>query len=111
MYSIGLGLKLRPGAYDGYKKAHDECWPELLQAQRDHGVSMIIYRWDDRLVVHAIAPSEAEWLKTREGPMVDKWNDFMTQYLETDEQGNIVFEDLERAFTTGEFATAKQESV
>ena len=30
MYSIGLGLKLRPGSYAGYKKAHDEAWPDLL---------------------------------------------------------------------------------
>jgi len=104
MYSIGLGLKLKPGAYDGYKKAHDTCWPELLEIQRAHRVSMIIYRWDDRLFIHATAPSEADWLSTREGPLVDKWNEFMTQYLETDEQGKIVFENLEPAFRSGDFA-------
>ena len=106
MYSIGLGLKLKPGAYEGYKKAHDECWPELLELQRAHGVSMIIFRWDDRLIVHATAPSETAWLNTHAGPLVDKWNDFMTQYLETDEQGNILFEDLEPAFRSGDFAEA-----
>ena len=103
MFSIGLGMTLKPGAYEGYKKAHDECWPELLEHQRTCGVSMVIYRWGDRLFVHATAPSKADWLKTREGPKVDQWNEYMTQYLETDQEGNILFEDLEPAFGSGIF--------
>ena len=67
MFSIGLGMTLKPGGYEGYKKAHDECWPELLENQRACGVSMAIYKWGDRLFVHATAPSEADWLKTRQG--------------------------------------------
>lgn len=31
MFSIGLGMKLRPGCYDTYKQAHDEAWPDLLE--------------------------------------------------------------------------------
>ena len=38
-----------PGAHNGYKKAHDECWPEILERQRARGVGMVIYRWGDRL--------------------------------------------------------------
>ena len=106
MFSIGLGMTLRPGAYEGYKKAHDEVWPELLEKQWECGVSMVIYKWGDRLFVHATAPSEADWLKTRSGPRVDEWNEWMTRFLETDEQGNIRFEPLTLAFRSGEFAEA-----
>ena len=104
MFTTGLGLTLRPGAYDSYKKAHDECWPEILKRQQECGVSMVIYRWADRLFVHATAPSEADWLGTRDGPMMDEWNEFMKQFLETDEEGNIRFEALDLAFVTGVFA-------
>jgi len=34
MYTIGLALTLRPGKYDGYKRAHDELWPELAEGMR-----------------------------------------------------------------------------
>ena len=34
MFSIGLGMKLRPGCYDTYKQAHDEAW-QVLNANRD----------------------------------------------------------------------------
>ncbi len=103
MFSIGLGMTLKPGGYPGYKQAHDEAWPQLLEQQRAHGVNMVIYRWGDRLFVHATAPSEADWLKTRQGPLVEKWHDYMTEFLETDEQGKVRFELLEPAFRFGAF--------
>ena len=104
MFTIGLGLTLKSGAYHGYKKAHDECWPELLERQQACGVSMVIYRSGDRLFVHATVPTEADWLATRESPTVDKWNEFMKRFLETDEEGNIRFEQLELTFVNGDFA-------
>ena len=53
-------MKLRPGGYDGYKKAHDELWPEIATSMSDHGVSMAIYRFGDRLMLFACAPTEAD---------------------------------------------------
>ena len=108
MYSIGLGLKLLPGRYDGYRKAHDESWPDLLENLRSHRVSMVIYRSGDRLFVHATAPSEAQWLATREGPRNDEWNRYMSEFLETDSGGDFVFEELEMAFSFGEFKSGDQ---
>ena len=103
MFSIGLGIKLKPGAYDGYKKAHDEAWPDLLENQRAHGVSMAIFRWGDRLFVYATAPTEADWLAIRHGARVDEWNANMAQFLEADETGAIEFTLLEKAYTSGDF--------
>ena len=107
MYSIGLGLKLRPGGYDGYKKAHDEAWPDLRETQRRHHVNIVIYRSGDRLFVHATAPSEAEWLATRVGARTEEWNRYMSKFLETDEDGNIIFEELEMAYSFGEFKSVE----
>lgn len=104
MHKAAFVMTLRPGAYPGYKKAHDECWPELLDFSRSCGVSMVIYKRGDQLFVFATTPTEQHWLKSREGPLVEKWNTFMTQYLETDEDGSIRFEEVETAFTSGDFA-------
>ena len=103
MYTIGLALTLRADAYAGYKQAHDELWPELAQGMRENEVSMAIYRDGDRLFVFAAAPSEAHWERSRQDPVLDRWNAEMTKYLETDERGEIAFSDLPKAFGFGEF--------
>jgi hypothetical protein len=64
---------------------------------------MVIYRAGDRLFVFATAPNEQQWLATRDGPRVDQWNKFMANYLETDADGNIVFEQLDLAFSFGDY--------
>ena len=90
MYTIGLALTLRAGAYAGYKQAHDELWPELAQGMRANDVSMAIYRDGDRLFVFACAPSEAHWDQSRQDPILAKWDQCMTEFLEADEQGHLV---------------------
>src|SRR5260370_2801823 len=70
MYTIGLALTLRPGMYDGYKRAHDELWSELAEGMRANDVSMAIYRDADRLFVFGAAPSEAHWYRSRQHPIL-----------------------------------------
>ena len=70
MYSIGLSMQLKPGSYEGYKEAHDNLWPEIAKSMDDNSVSMSIYRLGDRLFLHAVAPSEADWLKSREASCI-----------------------------------------
>lgn len=103
MYTIGLALALRPGAYDGYKRAHDELWPELAEGMRTNGVSMAIYRDGDRLFVFAAAPSEAHWNRSRQDPILAKWDQSMAQFLETGPDGRLAFKLLPKAFGFGEF--------
>ena len=103
MYSIGLAMTLRPGAYAEYKKAHDELWPEIADSMSDNDVSMAIYRFGENLVIHAVAPTEADWNKSRDVPILEKWFEYMSTLLATDEQGEIIFEDLPEAFAFGIF--------
>jgi len=58
-------MKLRPGAYEKYKLAHDHLWPELARGMQTNNVSMAIYRSGDRLFLFAAAPSEAHWERSR----------------------------------------------
>src|SRR3954469_25843606 len=98
MFTIGLALTLRPGAYDGYKRAHDELWPELAEGMRVNDVSMAIYRDGNRLFVFAVAPSEAHWQRSRQDPILKRWDKSMAQFLETDAAGRLAFKVLPKAF-------------
>ena len=102
LYSIGSVMRLRPGGYAGYKKAHDELWPELAEVIAGAGVSMVIYRHGDLLFVHGVAPTEGDWHSVR-GQVVDRWMEWMTDFLETDETGKSVVLALEQAFSFGIF--------
>ena len=103
MKSIGLALKLRPGAYETYKKRHDEIWPEMADALTSCGISMVIYRHEDTLFVHQRAPDEASFEKMGSHPITPRWNEHMAEVLVTDENGAIIFEVLPLAFSFGEF--------
>src|SRR3954453_12347433 len=104
MYIIGLALKLKPGAYDGYKQAHDELWPELAEGMRANGVNMAIYRDGQRLFLFATAPDTKSWERSREDPILDDWNREMARYLDTDAEGRLAIKPLVKAFGFGQFA-------
>lgn len=103
MYCLGLGLTLRPGAYEKYKRAHDELWPDLAAGMRANQVSMAIYRDGDRLFVFAAAPSESHWQRSRQDPILEKWDAEMAQFLEADASGRLAFSVLSKAFGFGDF--------
>ena len=103
MFTIGLAMKLRPGAFEKYKLAHDQLLPELADGMRANQVSMAIYRDGDRLFLFAAAPSEAHWQRSRQGSILARWDARMAEFLETDEQSGIAFSVLTKAFGFGEF--------
>jgi len=103
MFTIALSMKLRPGAYDKYKLAHDQLWPELAAGMSSNQVSMAIYRDGQQLFLFATAPSESHWERSRQDPMLERWDARMAELLETNEQGGIAFKFLPKAFGFGEF--------
>jgi L-rhamnose mutarotase len=104
MFTLGLAMTLRPGAYEKYKQAHDELWPELAAGMRFNQVSMAIYRDGNRLFLFASAPSRDHWERSRQDPVLSRWDAEMTQLLETGNNGHIAFTVLPKAFGFGEFA-------
>jgi L-rhamnose mutarotase len=103
MFTVGLAMKLRPGAHEKYKLTHDQFWPELADGMRANQVSMAIYRDGDRLFLFGAAPSEAHWQRSRQDPILARWDALMTEFLETDVQGGIAFANLPKVFGFGEF--------
>lgn len=103
MFTIALAMNLRPGAYERYRLAHDQLWPELAAGMSANHVSMAIHRDADRLFLFAAAPSEAHWQRSRQDPILARWDARMTELLETDQRGDIAFTVLPKAFGFGEF--------
>ena len=103
MFTLALAMKLRPGAYDHYKLAHDQLWPELAAGMRENRVSMAIYRDGDRLFLFATAPTEQHWQRSRQDPILARWDACMADLLETDAEGQIAFTALSKAFGFGDF--------
>ena len=100
-------MKLRPDGYEGYKKAHDELWPEIAASMSDHGVSMAIYRCGDRLFLFACASTEADWDASRQYEVLEKWKQYMREFLEDNDQAtDLYFEELPAAFHFGLFKEA-----
>ena len=68
-----------------------------------NNVSMAIYRFGDRLFLHAMAPTEVDWDKSRQHPVLEQWHKYMATLMITDEEGQTVVEELEETFRFGEF--------
>ena len=103
MFTVGLALLLRTGAFEKYKLAHDHLWPELAAGMSANEVSMAIYRDGKRLFLFAAAPTEEHWLRSRQDPNLARWDARMAEFLETDAQGNLAITILPRAFGFGQF--------
>ena len=103
MFTIALTMQLRPGCLAGYRKAHDELWPEIARGMRDNGVNMAICHQDGQLFLFATAPSKDHWDRSRQDPMLAKWDARMTEFLESSEPGKIDFRLAEKVFGFGEF--------
>ena len=104
MFSIAFAMTLRPGAYEQYKLAHDQLWPELAAGMRENEISMAIFRYGDRLFLFASAPTRQHWERSRNDPVLARWDARIAQFVETDNKGQLTFSALPKAFGFGEFA-------
>ena len=103
MFTLGLAMTLRPGAYAQYKLAHDQLWPELAAGMRENQISMTIYRDGDRLFLFAAAPTREHWERSRKDPVLARWDARIAQLVQTDNRGQIAFNDLPKVFGFGDF--------
>jgi L-rhamnose mutarotase len=78
---------------------HDNLWPGVAQSMQENGIAMIIHHQSDgRLFVFATAPDEAAWQRSRHHPAMPAWQAAMTELIETDDTGNVLYEHLEEVF-------------
>jgi L-rhamnose mutarotase len=104
MFTIAFAMTLRPGAYEQYKLAHDQLWPELAAGMHENEIGMAIYRDGDRLFLFASAPTRQHWELSRNDPVLARWDARIAQFVETDNKGQLAFSAFPKAFGFGEFA-------
>lgn len=66
-------------------------------------LSMVIYRREDLLFIHQTGASQKSFEEAAADPITQKWNQHMAEVLETNEQGDVIFEELPLAFRFGVF--------
>lgn len=103
MYTAGLALKLKPDAYAEYKRRHDALWPEMSAMMSDFRISMVIYRFGEWLFVHGMAPTREQWQCFENAPINPKWDEYMKDVLETDENDDLICHKLPLAFSFGDY--------
>jgi L-rhamnose mutarotase len=108
MNHIGKAMRLKPGCSEEYKRRHDELWPEMVERMNALEISMVIYQLGDILFVHGAAPTADAWKAMAADPITPRWNQYMAEVLETDENGEIVFHELSLAFSFGKYAEKKE---
>jgi L-rhamnose mutarotase len=104
MYATAVTFQLLPGCLEAYKKAHDQLWPELVEAFHQNEVSMLIYHFEGRLFLYATAPSEEHMKRSHPLGVAEKWSAYMATMMVCDEGGQAIVETLEPAFLFGRFA-------
>jgi L-rhamnose mutarotase len=103
MFTIFLSMGLKPGCLEGYRKAHDNLWPEIARSMSGNDVNMAIFLENGRLYIFASAPTEDHWLRSRQEPALSRWDACMTDFLEAAEPGKIAFHFPEKVFGFGQF--------
>jgi len=100
MFSVGLILRLKPGAYNEYKRRHDELWPEMVEVMSSLKINMAIYHYEGLLFLFGTAPDEQSWQKLDKHPITPKWDEYMSEILEVVEDDKY-YVDLPCAFLFG----------
>jgi len=106
MYRIGQIFHIRPEMKAGYKKEHDEIWPELVELIKKQGIKSysIFFRKDGTLFSYIEVEDLEKFLKnTKEAAKSEvslKWEKHMRKYfIEIDEiTGAPIMEELEEVF-------------
>lgn len=101
MISYGQILKLKPGSANEYKRRHDELWPEMNAVMQKAGINMVIYLYENLLFLYANAPSPQAWDQVNQHPITPRWDEYMSDLLESDGNGHVFVQDLPQMFRFG----------
>lgn len=87
--------------YEEYKRRHDELWPEMAKALKDHGAhnySIFLDKETGRLFAYLEVEDEAMYEQIAATEICKKWWSYMEHLMETNEDSSPVSIDLEEVF-------------
>jgi L-rhamnose mutarotase len=92
-------MKLKPGGLAGYKKQHDEIWPELVAEIERSGIAQItIFEADPVLVLYSEIHDGEAWTRLWATDVHTRWGSVMNEFMAVDDTGVPEVEELDEVF-------------
>jgi L-rhamnose mutarotase len=104
MQRVAFSFRIKPELKAGYKKAHDEIWPELAQEIKKHGISnySIFFRKDGTLFGYLESERDFEQQNRKMAKLEisKKWQEYMDRYFVKEDKSLVgpEMESLEEVF-------------
>ena len=101
MQRVAFTMKLFPGNKEMYRQRHDAIWPELVQLLKDTGISEYSIFLDENTntlfgVLQVVDKKAMDALPQQ--PVMQKWWAYMSDLMETNEDGSPVSIPLQEVF-------------
>jgi len=84
-------MQLNPGCEEEYEKRHNNLWPELETALKNHGVhnySIALCRETNQLFGYAEIESEEQWATIAETDACQRWWRYMADIMATNQDNS-----------------------
>jgi L-rhamnose mutarotase len=94
-------MTVYPDKYEEYEKRHDELWPEMKAALKEHGAhnySIFLEKSTGKLFAYLEVEDEKKYAEIAKTEICQKWWDYMEPLMETNEDNSPVSVDLEEVF-------------
>ncbi|MBI1842694.1 MAG: L-rhamnose mutarotase [Verrucomicrobia bacterium] len=83
-------LRLKPGAFDEYKRYHDTIWPELVREIEKCGIAQITtFESDLQLFLYSEIYNKKAWDRLWSSRIHDKWAEFMRPLMRFKADGKV----------------------
>ena len=93
MQRVGFSFRIKPELKAGYKKAHDEIWPELVEEINKHGIRnySIFFRSDGTLFGYLESDGDYEKVNAEMAGLEisKKWQAHMDKYFIKEDSATI----------------------
>ncbi|PJG84683.1 L-rhamnose mutarotase [Conservatibacter flavescens] len=101
MIRKGVLMQVNPDCHAKYKKRHDEIFPELVKALKDHGAHNYSIFLDEKrnlLFGYVEIESEERWNQVAQTQACQKWWAFMKDIMPSNPDNSPISEELEQVF-------------
>ncbi|MDZ5783462.1 L-rhamnose mutarotase [Marinococcus luteus] len=101
MKRLAFIMYVYPEKVEEYIKQHDQLWPEMKEALKQHGASnysIFLEKETSRLFAYLEIENEERWQQMSWTPINKKWWEAMAPLMETNEDNSPVSTPLEEIF-------------
>ena len=93
MQRVGFTFKIKPELKDGYKKAHDEIWPELASTIKQYGFHnySIFFRQDGTLFGYLEVDGDYDEISAEMSKLEvsKRWQKYMDKYFVKEDDSRV----------------------